>query len=119
MASSRGEDMTTNRVDADAITLVNVFEIESEKLESFLAVWDDRAEFLRQQPGFRSLRLLRAVSEGAQFRAVTIIEWDDIDTARAATSQEWFELGARLAVDEFGVVAHPGVYRQALIVSSL
>lgn len=110
--------MAANGMDTDAITFVNVFEVESEKLASFLAVWRERARFLSQQPGFRCLRLLRALSEGARFQVVSVMEWDDVQALRTATSQDEFHLGAWLAVDQLGVVAYPGVYRTALTVSA-
>jgi hypothetical protein len=62
--------MTRTETDAGAITLVNIFGIEPEQLDSFLGAWHERAEFMSQQPGFRSLRVLRAVSAGARFGLV-------------------------------------------------
>jgi len=50
--------MTT--YDEGPITLINVFEVEPEKLDAFIASWRERAELMSRQPGFRSLRLHRA-----------------------------------------------------------
>jgi heme-degrading monooxygenase HmoA len=110
--------MTPNRIDTDGITIVNVFEIESGKLYPFLAIWCERAEFLSRQPGFRSLRVLRAASEGAHFQVVSVTAWDDVDALQAATGGAEFEQSARVAVNHLGVVAYPGVYRTALAVSA-
>jgi len=69
-----------------------------DKWESFIAVWRERAAFFGEQPGFRSLRLVRAVSARARFQAVTIQECDDIESLQAATRHDRFQRGARLAV---------------------
>ena len=115
---SVGDDMTESETDTSAITVVNVFEIECEKLQSFLAAWQERAEFMRQQPGFRSLRLLRAVSAGARFGLVSLVEWESVAALRLATGREPFYESGRHAVEELDVSGHPGVYRIALEVSA-
>ncbi len=109
--------MTANGRDADGLTVVNVFEIDAEKLDSFVALWRERAEFLCRQRGFRSLRLLHAVSEGVRFQVISITEWDGIDALQAVIGQQEFVQNARLAVDALGVIAYPGVYRAALSVT--
>jgi len=109
--------MTKSETDAGAITLVNVFEIEPDNLDSFLHAWRQRADFLSQQPGFRSLRLLRAVSVGARFGLVSLVEWESVDALRLATAHEPFYEDAR-AVEELDVNGHPGVYRIVLEVSA-
>jgi heme-degrading monooxygenase HmoA len=106
--------MTKSETDTSAITVVNVFEIEREKLESFLAAWQERAEFMRQQPGFRSLRLLRAVSAGARFGLVSLVEWENVDALRVATGNEPFYESGRQEAEELDVSGHPGVYRIAI-----
>jgi hypothetical protein len=61
--------------------------------------------------GLRSLRVLRAVAAGARFQAIVETEWDSVHTLHDATFHDGFYEGARCVVEEFGVVAHPGVYR--------
>jgi heme-degrading monooxygenase HmoA len=100
--------------DTDAVTLVNVFEVAPENLDSFLLAWRERAEFMSTQPGFRALQLLRAVSVSAPFQLVNITEWDSIDALQAATTRDEFQETARRAVERFGVIAHPGVYQLAV-----
>ena len=45
----------THETNAGPVTLINVFEVHPDKLESFLAGWRDRAELMSKRPGFRSL----------------------------------------------------------------
>jgi heme-degrading monooxygenase HmoA len=106
--------MGTNEIDDEAITLINVFEIDPAKLESFLGEWRKRAEFMSKQPGFRSFRLQRALSPDTAFQLVNVAEWDNADTLRAATAQPEFQASARRSLDEHDVTAHPGVYRVAV-----
>jgi hypothetical protein len=43
--------MTAPETDTRSVTLIDVFEIEPEKLESFLEGWRERAAFMNTQPG--------------------------------------------------------------------
>ena len=105
--------MTTPETDAGPVTLINVFEVEPEKLEVFLARWRERAELMRKQPGFRSLRLHRALSPDARFQVVNVAEWDSADALHTAQAQESWREKALRAADELGFTAHPAVYRVA------
>jgi heme-degrading monooxygenase HmoA len=98
---------------ADTITLVNVFELEPDRMDSFLDAWRARAAFMRTQPGFRSLRVLRALSAGARFQAVVEMEWDSVETLHDVTCQDRYHESARRVVEDVGAIAHPGVYRLA------
>ena len=105
--------MEQRDIGTDTITVVNVFDVEPAKMDSFLSAWRVRAEFMSAQPGFRYLRVLRAVSSGARFQAIVEAEWDSVENLSDATSQDVFYEGARRVVEDIGVVAHPGVYRLA------
>ena len=97
----------------DPITLVNVFDVEPAKMDWFLDAWRARAEFMSAQPGFRSLRVLRAVSEGVRFQAIVEAEFDSVEALKDTTAQYIYHEGARRVVEDIGVVAYPGVYRLA------
>jgi heme-degrading monooxygenase HmoA len=93
------------------VTLINVFEIHADEVESFLEGWRERARFMSQQPGFRSLRLYRALDADARFQVVNVAEWDSAEALQAAASQDFFQQSAQRSVQEFAVIAHPAVYR--------
>jgi heme-degrading monooxygenase HmoA len=95
----------------DTITLVNVFELEPDRMDLFLDAWRARVERMSAQPGFRSARVLRAVSAGARFQAIVETEWDNVETLHGATHQDRYYESARRVVEDIGVIAHPGVYR--------
>jgi Antibiotic biosynthesis monooxygenase len=86
--------MATETQDIRPITLINIFEIRPEDVEEFLQQWQERAEFLGRQPGFRSLRLHQAL--------------------QAATALDFFQQSAQHSVQEFAVAAHPAVYRAVI-----
>jgi heme-degrading monooxygenase HmoA len=98
----------------EQITLINVFEIRQDDIEMFLREWRDRAEFMATQPGFRSLRLHRALSPEARFQLINVAEWDSAESLQAATSQDFFQQSAQRSVREFAVAANPAVYRVVL-----
>jgi len=98
---------------ADTITLVNVFELERDRMDLFVDAYRARAGLISAQPGFRSLRVLCAVSSGARFQAIVESEWDSVETLHDATGQDSYYESARRVVEDIGVVAHPGVYRLA------
>ena len=110
--------MTPDGTPADVVTLVNVFEVQPDKLEWFLEGWRERARLMSEQPGFRSLRLLRALSAGARFQFVNVAEWDSADALEAATAHGEFQESAQRAVEDLGVIAHPGIYRVAIEVTT-
>jgi heme-degrading monooxygenase HmoA len=102
--------MMKRDIRTNTITLVNVFELEPDRMDSFLDAWRARAEFIRAQPGFRSLRVLRALSAGARFQAIVETDWDSVETLHDATCEDRYYEGARRVVEDIGVIAHPGVY---------
>ena len=107
------EFMTRPNIGTNTITLVTVFDVEPDRMDWFLDAWRARAEFMHVQPGFRSLRVLCAVSVGARFQAIVETEWDSVETLQDVTCQKRFQESARRVVAEVGAVAHPGVYRIA------
>jgi heme-degrading monooxygenase HmoA len=93
------------------ITLINVFEIDATDVDQFLRDWRERARFMSRQPGFRSLRLHRAIAADVRFQVVNVAEWDSTEALQAAASQEFFQQSAQQSVQEFAVTAHPALYR--------
>ena len=69
--------------DNGPITLINIFEIGADDVDQFLREWEERAEFLGRQPGFRSLRLHRAVNPDSRFGLVNVAEWDSAEALHA------------------------------------
>jgi heme-degrading monooxygenase HmoA len=98
-------------METEPITLINVFEIRHDDVEEFLREWRERAEFLSRQPGFRSLRLHRALSPDSRFQLVNVAEWDSAEALHAATAQDYFQQSAQRSMQQFAVAANPAIYR--------
>jgi heme oxygenase (mycobilin-producing) len=111
--------MTIHTTDTDPITLINVFEVDPDQLEAFLAGWRERAELMSARPGFRSLRLHRALTREARFQVVNVAQWDNSDALQAAMLQQDWRGKVASAVDQLGFTANPGIYRVAFEIRDL
>ena len=104
--------------DTGPITLINVFEIRHDDVEPFLREWQARAQFLGRQPGFRSLRLHRALNPHSRFQLVNVAEWDSAEALQVAISQDFFQQSTQRSILAFAVAAHPAVYRVVIEASA-
>ena len=73
-----------------SVILINPFEVSPEKDDEFLQGWEGAAEYLRQQRGFISTRLHRALSPEARFRFINVAEWESPQDFQAAVGNEQF-----------------------------
>ena len=90
------------------LTLINAFEVPSDKEASFLLGWENARDYLQTQPGYVDTALHQAVSPDADFRFVNIGRWQSADDFRAATQSDGFrQAAAGLA----NFRPHPGLYR--------
>ncbi len=60
------------------------FRVPSERDAEFHALWERTSYYFRRQPGFRSLRLHRAVNDDAVHRWVNVATWESEAVFRAA-----------------------------------
>ncbi len=74
--------MTTNAI------IINPIEVPSGREEEALAIWDQYAAYFRQQPGYISTKLHRALDPNAKFTYVNIAEWESMDTFMTALNSE-------------------------------
>ena len=78
-------------------TAIVAYEVEADDAERFLDSWKIANDFLKEQPGFTSTALHRAVSANPDFRFVNISCWESDDAFRAATlSHGFLEASGRL-----------------------
>jgi heme-degrading monooxygenase HmoA len=81
-----------------SVILINPFEVpEGTDDEEFLGGWQRAADYMRQQPGFRSSRLHRALAPDARFRFINVAEWASPQDFQAAVTSEEFREIARNA----------------------
>lgn len=72
------------------VTLMNSFRVPAARDAEFHALWVRTSHYFRRQPGFRSLRLHRAVSDDAVYRWVNVATWESEAAFRAAHATEEF-----------------------------
>ena len=88
------------------VVLINPFEVPEEQPDkAFLAGWQQAAEYLRQQPGFISTRLHRAISSDATFRFVNVAEWESPQAFQQAVASEGF-----VQLTRGRAPSHPALY---------
>jgi heme oxygenase (mycobilin-producing) len=72
------------------VTLMNSFQVAEGRDAAFHALWERTSRYFTRQPGFRSLRLHRAVNPDAAYRWVNVAVWDSEADFRAACATEEF-----------------------------
>ena len=67
-----------------SVTLINSFQVAEDRDVEFHELWERTSRYFTRQPGFRSLRLHRAVSADATYRWVNVATWESEAAFRAA-----------------------------------
>src|SRR3974377_1091555 len=75
-------------VDASPVVLVNLFTLDKAEEHAFLQAWQDDAQFMKQQPGFISTQLHRAVGESPCYLNYAV--WETTAHFRAAFTHPAF-----------------------------
>jgi heme-degrading monooxygenase HmoA len=71
-----GRTATPHDTPSGPVVLMNCFVVPEGRDDAFVELWTETSMYFRAQPGFRSLRLHRAVSSDAQYRYVNIATWE-------------------------------------------
>ncbi|WP_067539529.1 antibiotic biosynthesis monooxygenase family protein [Nocardia crassostreae] len=90
------------------VTFINAIELPADQIDDFIRQWRERAALMRTAPGFRDVRLHRALLPGARFQLVNIAHWDSAEACEAAGLNP----AVVASVDEARKVAsaNPGLY---------
>ena len=78
----------------DQCTVIVAYEVAHEDCERFMDSWEKANAYLKEQPGFVSTALHKAVSANPDFRFVNVGCWESADAFRAATQCEGFRNAA-------------------------
>lgn len=95
-------------IDAEPVVLVNVFTLDPADEAKFLEVWQEDAAFMKQQPGFVSTQLHRALGEHPAYLNYAV--WESTAHFRAAFSQPAFR--SSLAAYPSSVIASPHIFQK-------
>src|SRR6202142_1492310 len=98
-------------VDATSVVLVNVFTLETADEEIFLNAWQNDAAFMKQQPGFISTQLHRAIGESPTYLNYAV--WESTADFRAAFMHPEFQTG--LAGYPGSTVASPHLFQKVAV----
>ncbi|KAE8761842.1 MULTISPECIES: antibiotic biosynthesis monooxygenase family protein [Paraburkholderia] len=97
--------------DAAPVVLVNVFTLDKADEQIFLQVWQDDAAFMKQQPGFISTQLHRAVGESPTYLNYAV--WESTAHFRAAFTHPEFK--AKLTAYPSSAIASPHLFQKVAV----
>ena len=69
---------------AEAVILINAFEVPPGDAENFIAAWEKTRDYLQTQPGYVDTALHQAARPDVEFQFVNIARWQTADDFRAA-----------------------------------
>ena len=75
-------------VDTGPVVLVNVFTVDASDQEAMVDAWRTDALWMKQQPGYISTQLHKAVGESSMYLNYAV--WDSVSDFRAAFSNPEF-----------------------------
>lgn len=97
--------------EAAPVVLVNVFTLDLADEPIFLKVWQDDAAFMKQQAGFISTQLHRALGENPTYMNYAV--WESTAHFRAAFSHPEFR--SSLAAYPSSTVASPHLFQKIAV----
>jgi len=90
------------------ITVINPFEVPPGREEEALSMWEVFADYFRQQPGYISTELHKAIGDGAKFHFINIAKWQSAEDFQTALGNpELMEIAKDLPND---IPHYPGMY---------
>jgi len=95
-------------VDASPVILMNIFTVDKAEEQALVEAWQDDARFMKQQPGFISTQLHRAIGESATYFNYAV--WETTAQFRAAFSNPEFQ--AKLSAYPSSAVATPHLFQK-------
>lgn len=98
-------------LDASPVVLVNIFTLDKNDEDAFLRAWRDDAVFMKEQPGFISTQLHRAIGESPTYLNYAV--WENTSHFRAAFTHPGFR--AKLSVYPSSVVGSPHLFQKVAV----
>jgi len=98
-------------LDAGPVVLVNVFTLDKADEQALLGAWEADAAYMRQQPGFISTQLHRAIGESPTYLNYAV--WESTAAFRAAFASPEFRKG--LSAYPRSAVASPHLFQKVAV----
>jgi len=96
---------------AKPVVLVNLFTVAEADIPALMAAWEKDATWMKQQPGFLSTQLHRAIGGSCMFMNHAL--WDSVDDFRAAFTHPDFV--SALAAYPSSAVAQPHLFSKVAV----
>ncbi|MEZ5958749.1 MAG: antibiotic biosynthesis monooxygenase family protein [Hyphomonadaceae bacterium] len=93
------------------VVLINLFEVDAADEAALMRAWEADANWMKQQPGYLSTQLHRALGESRLFLNYAI--WESVADFRAAFTNPDFQ--SALAHYPSSVVAAPHLFRKLAV----
>jgi heme-degrading monooxygenase HmoA len=98
-------------LEANPVVLVNLFTLDTADEQAFLRTWQDDALFMKQQPGFISTQLHRAIGDSPTYLNYAV--WETTAHFRAAFTNPEFR--AKLSSYPSSAVASPHLFQKVAV----
>lgn len=98
-------------VAASPVVLINVFTLGKEDEQTFLRVWQDDAAFMKEQPGFISTQLHRAVGDSPTYFNYAV--WESTAHFRAAFTHPEFR--SKVSGYPSSAIATPHLFQKVAV----
>ena len=98
-------------LEAGPVVLINVFTLDKSDEQALLEAWKEDAEFMKQQPGFISTQLHRAIGESPTYLNYAV--WETTAHFRAAFTHPTFR--SKLSAYPSSVVASPHLFQKVAV----
>ncbi|HEV3425515.1 MAG TPA: antibiotic biosynthesis monooxygenase family protein [Paraburkholderia sp.] len=98
-------------LDVSPVILMNVFTLDKNDELIFLQAWQDDAGFMKQQPGFISTQLHRAIGDSPTYLNYAV--WESTAHFRAAFAHPEFR--AKLSTYPSSAVATPHLFQKVAV----
>jgi len=98
-------------IDANPVVLVNVFTLDKADEQTFRDAWQDDAVFMKNQPGFISTQLHRAIGDSPTYLNYAV--WASTADFRAAFTHPEFR--AKLSFYPPSAVASPHLFQKVAV----
>ena len=98
-------------IDASPVVLINVFTLDNADEHALLEAWEHDAQFMKQQPGFISTQLHRALGERPTYLNYAV--WESTAAFQAAFTNP--EFLARLSSYPSSTVATPHLFQKVAV----
>ncbi len=94
-----------------AVVLINVFTIDAGDEAALIAAWSHDADFMKQQPGYISTQLHKAIGGSTTF--VNYAVWESVESFRAAFTNPEFQ--KRIGEYPGSAVASPHLFKKLAV----